>query len=76
VLAIGRSGCDLNFPSDSLLGQRHAELRIDPDGSATLVDLNAAPSGVFLRLRPEESVELQTGDVIQVGDQVLRLEVG
>ena len=76
VLAIGRSGCDLNFPSDPLLGQRHAELRIDPDGSATLVDLNAAPSGVFLRLRPEESVELQTGDVIQVGDQVLRLEVG
>ena len=51
-------------------------MRLAPDGSATLVDLEAAPSGVFLRLRPQQSLELQAGDVLQLGDQVLRLDVG
>jgi ribosomal protein L40E/pSer/pThr/pTyr-binding forkhead associated (FHA) protein len=75
AIAIGRTGCDLNFGSDALLAARHAELRIAPDGSATLVDLNAAPSGVLLRLRPQQTIELQPGDVIQLGDQQLRLDV-
>ncbi|MFL5312121.1 MAG: FHA domain-containing protein [Myxococcales bacterium] len=76
AIAIGRTGCDLNFASDTHLAPRHAELRIAPDGSASLVDLQASPGGVFLRLRPQQSLELQAGDVIQLGDQVLRLEVG
>jgi pSer/pThr/pTyr-binding forkhead associated (FHA) protein/ribosomal protein L40E len=75
TIAIGRTGCDLNFGSDALLAPRHAELRIAQDGTTTLVDLNAAPSGVFLRLRPQQTIELQPGDVIQVGDQQLRLDV-
>jgi pSer/pThr/pTyr-binding forkhead associated (FHA) protein/ribosomal protein L40E len=75
TIAIGRTGCDLNFGTDALLAPRHAELRIAPDGTATLVDLNAAPSGVFLRLRPQQTIELQPGDVIQLGDQQLRLDV-
>jgi pSer/pThr/pTyr-binding forkhead associated (FHA) protein len=65
----------LNFPADAQLAARHAELRIAPDGSAVLVDLNAAPGGVFLRLRPQQSIELQPGDVLQLGDQQLRIEV-
>jgi pSer/pThr/pTyr-binding forkhead associated (FHA) protein len=76
AIAVGRSGCDLNFASDTQLAPRHAEVRIAADGSATLVDLAASPGGVFLRLRPQQSLELQAGDVIQLGDQVLRLEVG
>ena len=75
AIAIGRTGCDLNFASDALLAARHAEVRIATDGSATLIDLNAAPSGVFLRLRPQQTIELQPGDVIQLGDQQLRLDV-
>jgi ribosomal protein L40E/pSer/pThr/pTyr-binding forkhead associated (FHA) protein len=75
AIAIGRTGCDLNFGSDVLLAPRHAELRIAPDGSTTLVDLNAVASGVFLRLRPQQTIELQPGDVIQLGDQQLRLDV-
>jgi pSer/pThr/pTyr-binding forkhead associated (FHA) protein len=75
IVSIGRTGCDLNFASDSLLAGRHAELRIGAGGSATLVDLGAAPSGVFLRLRPQQTIELQPGDVIQLGDQQLRLDV-
>jgi len=75
AIAVGRTGCDLNFGSDAQLAPRHAEVRIDSDGSATLVDLGASPGGVFLRLRPQQSLELQAGDVIQLGDQLLRLEV-
>ena len=74
-ISVGRTGCDLSFPSDAQLAPRHAELRIGPDGSAVLVDLNASPGGVFLRLRPQQSIELQPGDVLQLGDQQLRLEV-
>jgi len=76
AIAVGRTGCDLNFASDTQLAPRHAELRIGPDGSAALVDLAASPGGVFLRLRPQQSLELQAGDVIQLGDQILRVEVG
>jgi hypothetical protein len=31
---------------------------------------------VFLRVRAQEPVELQAGDVLRVGQQQLRLEVG
>ena len=75
TISVGRTACDLNFPADAQLAARHAELRVAPDGSVVLVDLNAAPGGVFLRLRPQQSIELQPGDVLQLGDQQLRLEV-
>lgn len=75
-IAIGRTGCDMNFPSDQLLAARHAEIRIAEDGSATLVDLGAGPSGVFIRVRSQAQHDLQAGDVLQVGEQLLRVEVG
>ncbi len=76
VIAIGRTGCDLNFPADALLAARHAEIRLGEDGSATLVDLAAGPSGVFVRLRAQAQQDLQAGDTLMVGEQLLRLEVG
>jgi len=75
VLAIGRTGCDMNFPADALLGPKHAEVRVADDGSATLADLGQAPSGVLLRVRPQQPVDLLAGDVVRVGEQQLRLEV-
>ena len=74
-ISIGRSGCDLNFPADPQLGPRHAEVRLAEDGSATLVDLGSAPGGVFVRVRPQQTHELHAGDVLQLGEQLLRLEV-
>ena len=74
VIAIGKTGCDLNFPADSLLAARHAEIRLGDDGSATLVDLGQGPSGVLLRVRAESP--LQAGDIVQVGEQQLRVELG
>jgi hypothetical protein len=76
VITVGRTGCDLNFPGDSQLAARHAEVRVGEDGSATLVDVGASPSGVFVRVRPQEERDLSAGDVLQVGDQVLRVEIG
>ena len=76
VVAIGRTGCDLNFPADALLAARHAEIRIGEDGSAALVDLGAGPSGVFVRVRAQAQHALQAGDILQIGEQLLRLEVG
>jgi ribosomal protein L40E len=73
VIAIGRSGCDINFPADPLLAARHAEIRLGEDGAASLVDLGQGPSGVLLRVRAE--AELQAGDIVQVGEQLLRLEL-
>jgi ribosomal protein L40E len=73
VIAIGKTGCDLNFPADSLLAARHAEIRLAEDGAATLVDLGQAPSGVLLRVRGEAA--LQAGDIVQLGEQQLRVEL-
>ena len=74
AIAVGRTGCDLNFPSDAQLGPRHAEVRLADDGSAAVFDLGA-PGGVFVRLRPQHVHELHAGDVLQLGEQLLRLEV-
>ncbi len=76
TISIGRTGCDMNFPADSLLGARHAELRLGDDGSVSLVDLGQGPSGLFMRVRARGAQELQAGDVVRVGEQELRVEIG
>ena len=76
TISIGRTGCDMNFPADSLLGARHTELRLGEDGAASLVDLGQGPSGVFVRVRTQGTHELRAGDVLRVGEQELRVEIG
>ena len=76
AVSIGRTGCDMNFGDDPLLAARHAEVRLAEDGAATLVDLGEGASGVFLRIRAQQPVGLQAGDVVRIGDQRLRVEVG
>jgi hypothetical protein len=73
-IAVGRSGCEMNFPSDGQLATRHAEIRIAEDGSAQLVDPGHGPAGVFLRVRPRQHVDLSGGDMLRLGDQLLRIE--
>jgi hypothetical protein len=75
TIAVGRSGCELNFPSDTQLATRHAEIRIAEDGSAALVDPGNGPAGVFLRVRARQHVDLRSGDVLQVGEELLRVEL-
>jgi hypothetical protein len=75
-IAVGRSGCEMNFPSDAQLATRHAEIRIGEDGSAELVDPGQGPAGVFLRVRARQHVDLRGGDMLRVGEQLLRVEAG
>jgi hypothetical protein len=74
VIAIGRTACDMNFPADPLLAARHAEIRLGEDGSATLVDLGASAAGVLVRVRAHR--DLHAGDVLQIGEQQLKVEFG
>ena len=72
--ALGQPKAALSSLSEALKIDR--EIGNKKDAAATLVDLAASPGGVFLRLRAQQSLELQAGDLIQLGDQVLRLELG
>ena len=75
AISIGRTGCDMNFPSDGQLAARHAEIRLE-DGRALLADLGQGASGVWLRVRSQAEQPLQAGDLLQIGEQQLRVELG
>lgn len=68
---IGRTEGDLVFADDPYLSARHARLIAKGD-RWVLRDLGSV-NGVFVRLR--EDVELVDGDVVLIGQQVLRFEV-
>jgi hypothetical protein len=74
VISVGRSGCDLNFSTDQRISAKHAEIRVGPDGTVMLADLGTARSGVLLRLRPNEPLQLFDGDVLQLGGVLLRVK--
>jgi ferredoxin len=69
VVSLGRQGCDLNFPEDELLADRHASLAISAAG-AELRDEGGA-SGVFLRLPPAVKRPVEVGDLLRAGRQFL-----
>lgn len=69
---VGRGdSADIEFPDDRFLALRHARLEHDDDGAAvTPVDeLN----GVYRRISGE--VQLDSGDILLVGREVLRFEL-
>jgi pSer/pThr/pTyr-binding forkhead associated (FHA) protein len=69
-LVLGREEGDATFPDDEFMSRRHAAVR-RAQGKARLEDLNSS-NGTFLRLRGER--EIKTGDVLRLGDQLLRYE--
>lgn len=73
-VSLGRAGCSVNLGDDPFLSQAHAEVILDGDGTARLRDLGSA-NGTFLRLPPRTERELQDGDLVRVGRQVLRVSV-
>jgi S1-C subfamily serine protease len=67
---IGReAGVDLVL-ADGKASRRHAALRVLPDGRATLYDLGSS-NGTFVNGQRIQSVLLQGGEQIQIGDTVL-----
>jgi pSer/pThr/pTyr-binding forkhead associated (FHA) protein len=70
-IEIGRTQGDINFPEDRFLAPRH--LRLTRTGSAVRARPLDTFNGVYRRLRAP--VELDHGDVLLVGQEVLRFEL-
>lgn len=68
---IGREGADISFPHDDFLARHHAEFRRVGD------DLMLRPlestNGVFVQVHQE--IELGSGDVFRIGQQLLCFEL-
>ena len=69
VTTIGRSGCDLAFPNDDTLAERHASISHGREGYALRDDGGA--SGTFLRVPPGRKRRLSDGDLLRAGRQFL-----
>ena len=67
---IGREEGDIVFPDDEFMSRRHAVL-IRHGNRIRLEDQHSS-NGTYVRLRGDRN--LQSGDVLRVGDQVLRFE--
>jgi hypothetical protein len=69
-LVLGREEGDVTFPDDEFMSRRHAAVkRVGP--KARLEDLNSS-NGTFLRIKGDR--ELRAGDVVRLGDQLMRFE--
>jgi pSer/pThr/pTyr-binding forkhead associated (FHA) protein len=70
-LVLGREEGDVTFPDDEYMSRRHAAVKRSGP-RARLEDLGSS-NGTFVRVRHER--ELKAGDVLRMGDQLLRLEL-
>ncbi|MES1165018.1 MAG: FHA domain-containing protein [Verrucomicrobiota bacterium] len=71
-ISLGRDQADLVFSDDSFLSRRHAHVTI-LKGKPVLQDLGSS-NGTYIRLRAPQV--LVPGDMIRLGDQLLRFELG
>ncbi len=67
---IGREEGDIVFPDDEFMSRRHAVLT--RHGNRVRIEDQHSSNGTYVRLRGDR--DLQAGDVLRVGDQVLRFE--
>jgi pSer/pThr/pTyr-binding forkhead associated (FHA) protein len=71
-LVLGREQGDIVFSDDEFMSRRHALLQFR-DGRALLTDLGSS-NGTFVRLTGQHA--LATGEMIRLGDELLRFEMG
>jgi pSer/pThr/pTyr-binding forkhead associated (FHA) protein len=69
-LVLGREEGDVTFPDDEFMSRRHAAVK-RVGSKAKLEDLGSS-NGTFVRVRGER--ELKAGDLVRLGDQLLRYE--
>jgi len=69
-ILLGREEGDIVFPDDEFMSRRHA-LVSRVGGKVRLEDQNSS-NGTYVRLRGDR--DIQPGDVIRLGEQVLRYE--
>jgi pSer/pThr/pTyr-binding forkhead associated (FHA) protein len=71
-VTLGREQGDIVFSDDEFMSRRHAQLQYRA-GRVTLQDLGSS-NGSYLRLRAPHS--LAPGEMIRLGDELLRFELG
>jgi pSer/pThr/pTyr-binding forkhead associated (FHA) protein len=71
-VTMGREQGDLVFSDDEFLSRRHAQLQYR-SGRVTVTDLGSS-NGTFVRLRGQHV--LMPGELIRMGDELLRFEIG
>jgi pSer/pThr/pTyr-binding forkhead associated (FHA) protein len=71
-LTLGREQGDIVFSDDEFLSRRHAQLQFRA-GRVTLRDLGSS-NGTYVRLRAQHA--LSPGEMIRMGDELLRFELG
>jgi pSer/pThr/pTyr-binding forkhead associated (FHA) protein len=71
-VSLGRETADLVFSDDEFMSRRHAQISFR-NGRGHLEDLGSS-NGTFLRLRGPHG--LNSGDLIRMGDELLRFEIG
>jgi pSer/pThr/pTyr-binding forkhead associated (FHA) protein len=67
---VGRGTGDVSFPHDGYVSSRHATITV-ADGSLSVKDLGSA-NGTFVRVNGQAAVT--TGDLLLVGEQILRID--
>lgn len=70
-ILIGRHGCDISFDDDRHVSPKHARVTWE-DGAPVLHDLDSK-NGTYVRISGEE--KLHHGDYVQVGSELLRVEI-
>jgi pSer/pThr/pTyr-binding forkhead associated (FHA) protein len=71
-VTLGREQGDVVFSDDEFLSRRHAQLHYRA-GRVTVLDLGSS-NGTFVRLRGQHL--LMPGELIRMGDELLRFEIG
>lgn len=71
-IVLGREEGDIVFRDDEFLSRRHAVLKWQ--GSQCLLDDLKSSNGTFIRLRGPQPLE--HGDILRMGDQMFRIELG
>ncbi|MBF8247572.1 MAG: FHA domain-containing protein, partial [Bacteroidetes bacterium] len=66
---IGRKFCDIVFPDDIYLSERHASIVHGPDGFSLRDD--GSSTGVFVKAVEGKSIEVSTSDLLRLGRQFL-----
>ena len=72
VTSIGRDAGGI-FAGDSYLSPHHATFTVR--GPKVFVKDVLSLNGVYVKLTPEQPVELQSGDVFRIGQEIIRFEV-
>lgn len=72
AVTLGREGNHVNFPTDAYLSGHHAMVSVLPDGTFQLEDLRSR-NGTYVKVLGE--ARLQQGDLLYLGQQLLRVEI-